>query len=190
MNLGWKLAAVVQGRAPEALLDTYHFERHPVGSDLLKHTLAQTALIATFSPEGLALRDMLAELVNHTPALSERLATTLSGLGVAYPSPDPFAHPLTGQRAPDLRVGERGLFSLLSDARAVLLDFSGALNTAAEHAAALGMTTHTAEPWPGQDDVTAALICPDGHVWWAADHASDDDVIGALSDLDVHFNRA
>ncbi|WP_406466563.1 FAD-dependent monooxygenase [Streptomyces sp. NBC_01594] len=88
MNLGWKLAAVVQGRTPEALLDTYHFERHPVGSDLLKHTLAQTALIATFSPEGLALREMLAELVNHTPALSERLATTLSGLGVAYPSPD------------------------------------------------------------------------------------------------------
>ncbi|MGW9129772.1 hypothetical protein [Streptomyces sp. NPDC055681] len=34
----------------------------------------------------------------------------------------------------------------MSDARAVLLDFSGALNTAAEHAAALGMTTHTADP--------------------------------------------
>ena len=95
MNFGWKLAAVVQGRAPEALLDTYHFERHPVGSDLLKHTLAQTALIATFSLEGLALRDMLAELVNHTPALSERLATALSGLVVGSPSPDPFAHPLT-----------------------------------------------------------------------------------------------
>ncbi|MET9473636.1 MULTISPECIES: hypothetical protein [unclassified Streptomyces] len=34
----------------------------------------------------------------------------------------------------------------MSDARAVLLDFSGALNTAAEHAAALGMTTQTADP--------------------------------------------
>ncbi|WP_406340938.1 hypothetical protein [Streptomyces sp. NBC_01578] len=38
--------------------------------------------------------------------------------------------------------------------------------------------------------MTAALIRPDGHVWWAADHASDDDVIAALSDMDVHFNRA
>ncbi|WP_326813650.1 hypothetical protein [Streptomyces sp. NBC_01763] len=77
-------------------MDTYHFERHSAGSDLLKHPLAQTALIATFSPEGLALRDMLAELVNHTPALSERLATALSGLVVGSPSPDPFAHRLTG----------------------------------------------------------------------------------------------
>jgi 2-polyprenyl-6-methoxyphenol hydroxylase-like FAD-dependent oxidoreductase len=31
MNLGWKLAAHVQGRAPSGLLDSYHTERHPVG---------------------------------------------------------------------------------------------------------------------------------------------------------------
>ncbi|WP_438828412.1 FAD-dependent monooxygenase [Streptomyces hesseae] len=32
VNLGWKLAATVQGRAPEGLLDTYTAERHPVGA--------------------------------------------------------------------------------------------------------------------------------------------------------------
>lgn len=102
---GALLAAVVQARAPEALLDTYHFERHPVGSDLLKHTLAQTALIATFSLEGLALRDMLAELVNHTPALSERLATTLSGLGVACRLAEDLGNPGTELRAAQQRGG-------------------------------------------------------------------------------------
>ncbi|MFF0041643.1 FAD-dependent monooxygenase [Streptomyces mirabilis] len=34
-NLGWKLAAVVHGWAGDALLDTYHTERHPVGRRVL-----------------------------------------------------------------------------------------------------------------------------------------------------------
>ncbi len=44
VNLGWKLAAVVRGRAPEGLLDTYHAERHPVGERLLMNTRAQGLL--------------------------------------------------------------------------------------------------------------------------------------------------
>ncbi len=34
-NLGWKLAAQIRGWAPEALLDTYQAERHPVAEDVL-----------------------------------------------------------------------------------------------------------------------------------------------------------
>jgi 3-(3-hydroxy-phenyl)propionate hydroxylase len=34
VNLGWKLAQVVKGTSPAALLDTYHAERHPVGARL------------------------------------------------------------------------------------------------------------------------------------------------------------
>ena len=30
VNLGWKLAQVVNKTSPESLLDTYHAERHPV----------------------------------------------------------------------------------------------------------------------------------------------------------------
>src|SRR4029079_19212110 len=30
VNLGWKLAQVVEGIAPDGLLDSYHAERHPV----------------------------------------------------------------------------------------------------------------------------------------------------------------
>jgi 2-polyprenyl-6-methoxyphenol hydroxylase-like FAD-dependent oxidoreductase len=47
MNLGWKLAAVVQDRAPGDLLDTYQAERHPVGASLLKNTLTQTTAKST-----------------------------------------------------------------------------------------------------------------------------------------------
>ncbi|WP_030951226.1 FAD-dependent monooxygenase, partial [Streptomyces sp. NRRL S-481] len=35
-NLSWKLAAAVQGRAPEGLLDSYEAERHPVGRAVLR----------------------------------------------------------------------------------------------------------------------------------------------------------
>lgn len=83
-NLGWKLAAVVTGRADDALLDTYHSERHPVGADLLRHTRAQTALITAYSAEGQALRAVVSELIASAPDMSGVLAERLSGLDVAY----------------------------------------------------------------------------------------------------------
>ncbi|MGZ3145936.1 FAD-dependent monooxygenase [Lentzea chajnantorensis] len=91
-NLGWKLAAVVTGRADEALLDTYHEERHPVGAALLAHTRAQTALMTAYTPEGQALRALLSGLIASAPDMSRELAERLSGLDVAY---------ATGRRVPD-----------------------------------------------------------------------------------------
>src|ERR1700680_527247 len=44
VNLGWKLAQVVNGTSPESLLDTYQEERHPVAARALQHTMAQGAL--------------------------------------------------------------------------------------------------------------------------------------------------
>jgi 2-polyprenyl-6-methoxyphenol hydroxylase-like FAD-dependent oxidoreductase len=40
-NLGWKLAAEVNGWAPQALLDSYHTERYPVAVAVLDNTRAQ-----------------------------------------------------------------------------------------------------------------------------------------------------
>ncbi|MGH8781599.1 FAD-dependent monooxygenase [Paraburkholderia sp.] len=37
-NLGWKLARVLKGGAPDRLLDTYHAERHPIERDVLRQT--------------------------------------------------------------------------------------------------------------------------------------------------------
>ena len=47
VNLGWKLAQVVNKTSPESLLDTYHAERHPVGARVLQNTMAQIALTST-----------------------------------------------------------------------------------------------------------------------------------------------
>lgn len=103
MNLGWKLAAVVNGWMPDSLLDSYHQERYPVGQDLLEHTQAQTALMSCFSVEGIELRSFLNKLIKQSPALEKTLAERLSGLNVAYPPPAPGAHALVGG-VPPIRI--------------------------------------------------------------------------------------
>jgi 3-(3-hydroxy-phenyl)propionate hydroxylase len=90
VNLGWKLAQVIDGTSPESLLDTYHAERHPVGARVLRTTMAQVALS---SPDDRhqALRDTVADLL----AMDEprrRIAGMMSGLDIRYdprPAPTP-----------------------------------------------------------------------------------------------------
>ncbi|MEU3642340.1 FAD-dependent monooxygenase [Lentzea sp. NPDC034063] len=105
-NLGWKLAAVVTGRADDSLLDTYHSERHPVGADLLRHTRAQTALMTAYSAEGQALRAVVSGLIATAPDMSKELAERLSGLDVDYGN---------GRRVPD----DGTLFTRLRSGRPV-----------------------------------------------------------------------
>jgi 2-polyprenyl-6-methoxyphenol hydroxylase-like FAD-dependent oxidoreductase len=180
MNLGWKLAARVQGRAAESLLDSYHAERHPLGTELAEHTLAQTALITGTSAEGLALRSLFGKLVAGHPSLSRELARKLAALDVAYPPADAGAHPLAGTRLPEAN-------GLLHDGRAIVLNLSGKpADAVAAHAAKLGIGTVSA-PFD-LAGVTAAVIRPDGHVWWATGEAEiTDPVRHALDELDVTF---
>ena len=54
MNLGWKLAATVQKRAPEGLLDSYQTERHPIGAEVLDWSRAQVSIMRP-NPDARAL---------------------------------------------------------------------------------------------------------------------------------------
>jgi 2-polyprenyl-6-methoxyphenol hydroxylase-like FAD-dependent oxidoreductase len=176
MNLGWRLAAVVRGQAPEDLLDGYQAERHPVGAAMVRNSKAQTALMIAFTPEGQALRQLVSELIAEHPALALDLANRLTSLDVGYPSADPDAHPLTGARVPDLPLRDgRTVFALLHEARHVLLDLGagpGAMPPeVAAYARDLGAATYEGalaedapEEWRG---VGAVLIRPDGHAHWA-----------------------
>ena len=86
VNLGWKLAQVVNGTSPERLLDTYHAERHPVGARVLRNTMAQVALNRV-DERSKALRESTLELL----AMDEprrRIAGMISGLDVCYGVPD------------------------------------------------------------------------------------------------------
>src|SRR5437660_1418805 len=122
VNLGWKLAQVVNQASPESLLDTYHAERHPVGARVLHNTMAQVALS---SPDDRhqALRDTMSELLSMDEP-RRRIAGMLSGLDIHYELGE--GHPLLGRRMPDLDLdtadGPTRVFTLLHDARPVLLN--------------------------------------------------------------------
>ena len=169
VNLGWKLAAVVKGRAPEGLLDTYESERYPVGKRVMMHSQAQLALAAP-GPEVEALRDLFAELVDK-PGVTSHLAALLAGSDVRYDVGD--EHPLSGFMVPELDLDDgRRVAELLHDARPVLLDLSGAA------AAAAAAWTDRVDVVTGtmDDGPAAMLIRPDGYVAWAADTFEDGDV--------------
>ena len=104
VNLGWKLAQVVDGTSPESLLDTYHAERHPVGARVLHNTMAQVALSRT-DERSQALRDTMLELLSMDEP-RRRIAAMISGLDIHYDLGE--GHPLLGRRMPDLDLQHRG----------------------------------------------------------------------------------
>ncbi|MER5411148.1 FAD-dependent oxidoreductase [Streptomyces sp. NPDC002769] len=81
-NLGWKLAAVVRGSAPEELLDTYDTERRTVGRQVLANIRAQVELLLG-GPEVEPARSLLTELLA-VDGVRRHLAGMISGLGIRY----------------------------------------------------------------------------------------------------------
>ncbi|MEV7187806.1 FAD-dependent monooxygenase [Kitasatospora sp. NPDC093102] len=177
VNLGWKLASVVRGRAPVSLLDSYHAERHPVAERVLNNTRAQSALAR---PGALtdALRDVLGSLIMFDD-VNRYLCGMITALDVRYPVES--GHPLAGLRVPDadLKTADSAtrVHELLHAARPVLLDLRGSADLAAvaeRWADRVGYVEARSEqdrwPVPGGDEVpvpAALLIRPDGHVAWA-----------------------
>ncbi|MFG2622102.1 FAD-dependent monooxygenase [Streptomyces sp. NPDC048507] len=178
VNLGWKLASVVRGRAPLALLDTYHGERHPVGRRLLMNTRAQGLLFLS-GAEVQPLRDALRELMAYED-VARHLAAMVTGLEITY-DVGKGGHPLLGRRMPHLELdgpgGRTSSTELLRPARGVLLDLADNPRLRQRAAAwSERVDLVTARPREAAadgaayapHDTTALLIRPDGYVAWAA----------------------
>ncbi|MEY9890106.1 2-polyprenyl-6-methoxyphenol hydroxylase-like FAD-dependent oxidoreductase [Catenulispora sp. MAP5-51] len=180
-NLGWKLAAVVAGWAPEGLLDTYEAERLPAARFAVENVKAQLSLAAP--PETAApLRALLGHLLAFEP-VNRFLAETAQGLGVRYLPPgtaeDSVPHPLLGRRLPPVRLrterGEIAVPELLHEGRGLLLDLSGG-KAELPGLSAWGdrLSVVEAEAGPAAElDLAAALVRPDGHVAWLTTDAAD-----------------
>jgi len=169
VNLGWKLAQVVDGTSPETLLDTYHAERHPVAARALQYTMAQTALQRQ-DDRIKAVDAVLSELVVMDEP-RKQLAGRISGLDIRYDLGD--GHPLLGRRMPDLDLvtadGPVRVFECLHDARPVLLNF-GAPRRFDTAVRVLDASYEGEWELPVLGAVTApeaVLIRPDGYVVWA-----------------------
>ncbi|MFE9420639.1 FAD-dependent monooxygenase [Streptomyces griseofuscus] len=166
MNLGWKLAAVVGGRAPQGLLDTYTRERHPVGAQVLDWTRSQVAAMRP-DPRSRALREIVSDLAG-TVAGTTYLTARLNGGGVRYELAG--AHPLTGRSAPDLGLAGAGrLADHLHAGRALLLDLADDPGLRALAAGYAGRVDTLTARCPSRPELAAVLVRPDGFTAWAAD---------------------
>jgi hypothetical protein len=176
VNLGFKLAQVVKGISPEALLDTYHAERHPAGARVLKHAMAQSLVQRADARIG-ALADTVSDLLAVDEA-RKKLAGLICGLDLRYDLGG--GHPLLGRRMPDLDLATAGgplrVFTLLHQARAVLLNLGapGSVDIAPwrERVQVVDATCDGAWELPVIGAVAApaaVLIRPDGYVAWVGD---------------------
>ncbi|MBQ0960775.1 FAD-dependent oxidoreductase [Ideonella sp. 4Y11] len=184
-NLTWKLKLVLDGRAPEALIDSYHAERAYAADDNLKNSTRSTDFITPKSRGSLRYRDAVLEL-----AKTEAFARPLVNSGrLSTPTPylqSPLNTPDTDRFAGLMRPGTNcadapvevkgqrswllkhlgGSFVLLAfgDAAAESIEVNGVLTRVLHVGRDLhdtdGLVAQRYDAQPG----TVYLIRPDQHV--------------------------
>lgn len=170
LNLGWKLAATLQGKAPEGLLDSYDSERHPIGAQVLDWSRAQVALMKPL-PSARALHAIVRDLMA-TRDGATYFAGRVWGIDIHYHLGGD--HPLVGHSVPNFEfedgttVGE-----LMHDGQGVLLDFDSKTSLQTWAGEYSDRIKYVSGPAKEQLGLTAMLIRPDGIVAWACDNDPD-----------------
>ncbi|MFF8727118.1 FAD-dependent monooxygenase [Streptomyces sp. NPDC015171] len=165
VNLGWKLAAEVNGWAPAGLLDTYHDERHPVAARVLRHTRAQTVLMNPGRDEEVAaLRDLTTELLR-LPETNRYISGMMSGLDIQYPG--------VGPRMTDLdlttEAGPARVSGLMHSGKGLLLSLDGKRRSAGDRSDRIDhVVAETDGEVEGAEGAEALLVRPDGYVAWSS----------------------
>ena len=193
VNLGWKLAQVVNGTSPDSLLDTYHAERHPVGARVLRNSLAQVALLRP-DERSEAARTAVGELLGMDEP-RRKFAAMMSGLDIHYDLGG--GHPLLGRRMPDLDIvtaaGPLRVYTLLHRARPVLVEFGETREL--EFSPWADRVQRVEARYDGRWELPAigtvaapeaVLVRPDGHVAWVGDRSGN----GPGEALSRWFGRA
>ena len=208
-NLGWKLAAVLQGHAPDALLDTYAREREAAADENIRHSTRATDFITPKSAASRLFRDAVLALARTQPFArtlvnSGRLstATTLHGSPLNTPDSEPFDGAMVpGAAAADARVtlADGGDAWLLRQLGAGFTALVGAPAATADALRGLALTVLAiappGPPAPGllvdRDGAVArrydlrpggvVLLRPDGHVCARWRHATREQVRAAMA---------
>ncbi|MEV4152546.1 rifampin monooxygenase [Nocardia salmonicida] len=163
-NLGWKLAAQINGWAPAGLLDTYQTERHPVAADVLDNTRAQMELMS-LDPGPQAVRRLVSQLMDFDD-VSRYLTEKIIAIGIRYDFGE--GDPLLGRRLRDIALKRGRLYAQMHAGRGMLLDQTGRLSVRG-WADRVDHIVDVSE----ELDAPAVLLRPDGHVAWVGDDQQD-----------------
>jgi 2-polyprenyl-6-methoxyphenol hydroxylase-like FAD-dependent oxidoreductase len=170
MNLGWKLAATIQEKAPEGLLDSYYTERYPIGAGVLDWSRAQVAIMMP-DPAARALYAIVRDLMN-TRDGATYFAGRVRGAFTHYDLGD--NHPLVGYSVPNFAFEDgTTIGELMHDGKGILLDF-GSNDSLKTLTGAYGdQVKYISGSVKDRLGLSALLIRPDGVVAWAADNNPD-----------------
>ncbi|HST65297.1 MAG TPA: FAD-dependent monooxygenase, partial [Mycobacteriales bacterium] len=164
VKLGWKLAGVIAGWAPDGLLDSYESERRPVAADVLDLTRAQAELLST-EPGPQAVRRLLGRLVD-LEEVNRFLVEQTAGIGIRYDLGD--GPGLVGRRLRDVPLTRGRLYERMHAGRGLLLDRTGRL-------AVTGWADRVdlLADAGAEIDLPAVLLRPDGYVAWAGEDQAE-----------------
>ncbi|KAB8159457.1 bifunctional 3-(3-hydroxy-phenyl)propionate/3-hydroxycinnamic acid hydroxylase [Streptomyces sp. 3MP-14] len=170
-NLAWKLDLVLEGRADDALLDTYTSERRDHVQHAIGMSMALGQVICVLDEEEAAARDarMIAAGADPRHALPPTPPPVL-GDGVLQRAPDGGRAPEVGHLTPQFEVTHRGRTALLDDLTGggftLLTDGAAPLDAldAADRAflAAIGATV--VPLYAGEAPPDGYLDAPDGYL--------------------------
>jgi len=174
-NLSWKLAAVLRG-APEALLDSYQAERHPVGTEVLQASGTIIRLAMLRSGVGQALRGVIGGTAVKIPAFHNKVLGRLSGVGFDYAAPKGADH-LVGNRAPDAALADgTRVYAALRGGHFVLLAPDGTADIA-------GWEDRVRAVAPAEPADKVVLVRPDGYIGAVAAQGDQRAIRKALNEL-------
>lgn len=198
VNLGWKIAAVHHGWAPDTLLDTYEGERRPIGirntqsSRKLASDVATIQVPAALEEETAEGQKARADLGRHLSGFTEEFASLGIQLGARYDASPLIANDGTApppdspvEYVPTACPGGRAPHQWLNDGASIhdrfgkwftLVKFGSASTDTAAFAAAaealdvpLDIVDVAEKAARDLYACTFALIRPDHHVAWRGD---------------------
>ena len=117
-NLGWKLAAVLRGEAPDALLATYDEERGLAADENIAHSARATRFMQATDPEAWGYRQAILRLAREVPAVrglinSGRLSRPSSLAGTSAVTDGTNGTITAGATCPDAPLGDGWLLPRL-----------------------------------------------------------------------------
>jgi 2-polyprenyl-6-methoxyphenol hydroxylase-like FAD-dependent oxidoreductase len=171
MNLGWKLAATIQNKAPGGLLDSYYAERHPLGAQVLDWSRAQVAIMRP-DPDARALNAVFRDLMD-TRDGATYIAGRVWGISTHYSLGGD--HPLVGHSVPNFEMEDgTKIGELMHNGLGMLLDFDKRASLqvlANEYGGRMNYVSGRAKE---QFGLSAVLIRPDGFIAWASHREPDE----------------